>query len=512
MRIYPLLVGVLLAPHAAPQSAPPYSELPGVLEFSGRLTVRPVQTSAWRLRGLAPHQAEARRSTALERLEPWLIESYPEVDEHVLALPEGWTENTLAAELLATGDYQYVVPDWLCYPVRTPNDPDYNQQWHHPKIDAPQGWDIETGDGQRIAALVDTGVDLNHPDLAQALVPGYNSPNGLPQSQGGDVDDVNGHGTMVAGCIGAIGNNGVGVSGVAWNIGLMPIRCTDWSSGGAYMTWLTSGVRWAAENGASTISVSYSGVASPTVQTSGEYARTYDALLFWAAGNDDADLVFEHDDVIIVSATTQNDDKASWSAYGRGVDLASPGVSIYTTKRGGGWGSGSGTSFATPIVNGAVAVLRSHQPTWTANQVAGALFAGCDDLGDPGEDPIFGHGRVNLHGALLSPPGPLYDDLDLLVPTLTAGQPLALIAAGDCTPGETVFFFYSLTGLASTPWPSLGVDLGIHRPRVGGSAVASANHDALLTTSIPPHAGGLTVWIQAAEPNRVSQVETTTIL
>src|SRR5207249_8749598 len=124
-------------------------------------------------------------------------------------------EDHYAARLLATGEYQYVHPDWTCYPVENPpNDPQFADQWHHPRIQSPQAWDITTGDPEFVLALVDAGIDLTHPDLAPHRVPGYNSATHLDEAHGGQVNDINGHGTHTSGDAAAIGNNATGVCGV----------------------------------------------------------------------------------------------------------------------------------------------------------------------------------------------------------------------------------------------------------------------------------------------------------
>ena len=304
------------------------------------------------------------------------------------------------------GDYQYVEPDWICYPIDTiPNDPQYGSQWQHPKMQCPKAWDLYTGDSTRIAAFVDTGVDTDHADLKDHLIPGYNAVDRLTQAQGGQVEDINGHGTAVSGCIGAIGNNGTGVAGVNWTIKLLPVRASNSSGGGAYMTDLTHGALWAAQNGAKTISVSYSGVSSSSVGTTGTQIKALDALLIWAAGNDGSQLSgFDWADVIVAGATDTSDNPASFTNYGTPIDVMAPGVSVHTTKNGGTYASVSGTSFSAPLTNGVAALIWGYNPGSTANEVETALFDGCDDLGNPS---LFGHGRVNAYEGLMLAVPPL---------------------------------------------------------------------------------------------------------
>ncbi len=321
----------------------------------------------------------------------------------MVRVPRGMDEEAFARRLLATGVFEFVEPDWICHPRNVPNDPEYYLQWHHQVMQSEAAWDFVVGDPCAIAAFVDTGVDLNNGDLAASLVPGYNSVDDLPQSQGGQVDDVEtgGHGTSVAGCIGAIGNNGVHVAGVAWNIGLMPIRTTNWFNGQAYLSDILAGALWAVENGARTVSVSYTGVQSSSVKTTGSVVRGLGGLLIWAAGNDGNDLGnFDWADVVVVGATDSGDVRWSSSNYGKPIDVTAPGVNIWTTKKGGGIIARTGTSFAAPLVNGVAAMIWAMNPALSPDEVKGILYASCDDLGPAGEDDEYGHGRVNLFQAV----------------------------------------------------------------------------------------------------------------
>lgn len=375
----------------------PFVEQPGVLEFSGRLIVRPVQREDWVARGVPDALAFQLIGRAVERIADRLVRHYPEVDEFLIELGAGETENGVAAALMATGDYQYVVPDWICFPTVIPNDPFYPNQWHHPVIQSPLAWNITTGSATIICAFIDTGIDVNHLDLAAHRVPGYNSVTRIAEVDGGDVTDINGHGTAVAGTAAAIGNNNRGVAGVGWNQRIMMVRTSNASDGSASQTAILDGARWAAENGAAVVSASYSGVSSPSVETTGAYIRSLGSMFCYAAGNDNALLGhFNHENVIVVGATSQSDAKASFSAYGPAVDVFAPGVNIWTTRRGGGYGGSSGTSFSTPMVNGVISMIWSANPDLNTEQVELILTRSSDDLGEPGHDEVFGWGRVNV--------------------------------------------------------------------------------------------------------------------
>lgn len=364
-----------------------FVEVKGVQEFTGEMIVRPKQD-------LSP----ADRTSATTRLQPFALRHYDETDEFIVRVPLGLSESQYASMLIETGQYQYAEPNWRVYPVRNPNDAQFGGQWHHPTIRTPQAWDLHTGETGFITAYTDTGVDLDHPDLVNLLVPGYNSVDQIRQVDGGRVDDINGHGTHVAGIGAAQANNSIGVAGVGWGFRIMMVRVTNSSGGGSSIDYLTRGARWAVENGAKTISASYSGVDSSAIQTTGNYIKSRGGLYLYAAGNDGRNLSgFDHADVIVVGATDRGDVKASFSAYGRAVDVFSPGVNILATFNGGGYGTLSGTSMATPMANGVAALIWSSNPRLVPAQVETLLFTTCRDLGNAGNDDYWGWGRVDAY-------------------------------------------------------------------------------------------------------------------
>ena len=362
---------------------------------------------------------------------------------------------------MATGDYEYAEPDWICHPTQTiPNDPSYPAQWHHIKVRSPFAWDTTTGDASLVIAIVDGGVMLDHTDLVGALVPGYNAADDLAQSAGGDVSDVDGHGTFVAGLAGAVGNNGIHVAGIGWDFSLMPVRYYN-SPGGGYLHHILAGARWAADHGARCVNVSQTGVEYNSVQTTGAYLKNRGSLLFWAAGNDSRDLSwFDWDDVIIVGATNPNDGKASFSAYGQAVDVYAPGTNIVSTGLPGGLATGSGTSASTPIVAGICALIWSNRPHLTADEVEERLYYGCVDLGAPGNDSYWGWGRVDSYASVGCPEPTSYCTTSpnsagagavmwYMGSSGIAADDLTLVSLG-CPPSQ-FGLFYTGTERANTP-------------------------------------------------------------
>ncbi|TVQ75589.1 MAG: hypothetical protein EA380_10430 [Phycisphaeraceae bacterium] len=378
------------------------SEIPGTRQYSGRLLVRPLQTPGRVNPALRDLVALQQDHAARMRIADRVIEHVGVIDEYMIRVPGGFNDSEYAASLIATGDYEYVEPDWIVSLANSPNDPLLWRQWQHDAIRSYEAWSISTGSDLIICAVCDTGVDLNHPDLAPALVPGANSVGQIRrQGFGGAVNDINGHGTFVAGCMAAIGDNGVGVVGGAWSSRIMPIRVSDLSSGNAAMSDILRGARWAAENGAQVINASYSGVQSAAVGVTGEYIAQQGGLLFWAAGNDNQQMSgFHHEWVMVIGATNSNDNKANFSNYGTPIDLTAPGASVYSTQRGGGYGFSSGTSFASPIAAGVAALVWGANRGLTPEQVRDILTSTARDRGAPGKDPIFGHGIVHAGDAV----------------------------------------------------------------------------------------------------------------
>lgn len=286
--------------------------------------------------------------------------------------------------------------DGLLTFAAVPNDPYYPAQWHLPNIAAPQAWDLCAGSSGGVVAVLDSGCDAGHPDLSANLVPGWNF-----YDNNGDTTDVIGHGTQVAGTAGAAGNNGIGVAGVAWTVRLMPLRVCDLSGTSQYSTVATA-LQWAADHGARVANISISGVAgSYSIQNAAQYAWQHGCIAVAAAGNTGSDPGYSASPYLIsVSGTDQSNARASFSSYGAYITVAAPAVSIYTTTRGGGYGSASGTSFAAPVTCGVLALELAANPALTADQARSALIQSADDLGAAGWDPSFGYGKVNAYRAV----------------------------------------------------------------------------------------------------------------
>ncbi|MEI7577536.1 MAG: S8 family serine peptidase [Armatimonadota bacterium] len=372
-----------------------FTQVAGVREFTGQLIVRPKQVASMMDSGVRFDEIRLRRQRSRSRVASMILRYVPQTDEYILKVPIGLSENMYSNSLMGSGDYEYVQPNWRVFPTRVPNDPRYAQQWHHPVIGSPRAWDLWTGSSTRTIAFCDTGIMRAHEDLKNLRIPGYNAVDKIAETAGGQVEDINGHGTHVSGCGAAQGNNGIGVSGVGWNFKIMHCRVSNSAGGGAFTSDMMDGARWAIEHGAKTVSVSYSGVDAPTIGTTGTYIKSIGGLMLFAAGNDNRDLTgFRHPDTIVVGSTNESDTKSDFSAYGRGCTLFAPGSNILSTTMDGSYQFFSGTSMATPVANGALATIWSVNPDLTPNEVSDILFSTCDNIGP---STIFGYGRVNVH-------------------------------------------------------------------------------------------------------------------
>ena len=364
----------------------PFRAVVGEREFTGELIVR---------------AKKDRAAGGVARLAPSLVASSRLAPEHVIEVPAGLSEGELAAALMATGDYVFAEPNWRLFPTGTvPNDPQFSNSWQHNRIGSADAWSLHTGESDVVVAVCDSGVDLDHPDLQNALVTGYNAATRTAQSDGGDVDDINGHGTFVAGCAAAQGNNGTGVVGTGWDMSIMPVRVTNNTDGSANTFAIREGVLWAAENGATVINVSFTGVTSGSNQSLARDVIDEGGLLFWAAGNSNALIANQAEALVAVASTTISDNKSGFSNFGPTVDIAAPGSSVRSTRRGGGYGNGSGTSFASPIGAGVGGMIFSARDELSPRDVMDILYTSADDLGAPGRDDFFGNGRVNTATAV----------------------------------------------------------------------------------------------------------------
>ena len=335
---------------------------------------------------------------------------------HRLHVPPGADVLATAQALSVHPDVEFAEPDYLAQVMAVPNDPLYAQQWALPKIGAPAAWDVTTGSGAVPIAIIDSGLDLAHPEFAGRLWtnPGEVAGNGVDDDGNGKVDDVhgwdfvaasgnltddNGHGTQVAGVLGAKANNGAGIAGVCWSCPLLPITVMR-EAGVVNYSDIALGVAYAIERGARVINLSLGGYADATTLRTAVEAAATTAVLVAGAGNDGRTEPLypaAYPEVLAVAATDSADARAAFSNHGEWVDLAAPGVDIQTTFAGAnGYGAESGTSLSSALVAGTAGLVLSAHPDWSPTQVRAQLLHTAQTLG--GSEGL-GSGRLRAGAA-----------------------------------------------------------------------------------------------------------------
>ncbi|MCD6351166.1 MAG: S8 family serine peptidase [Armatimonadetes bacterium] len=434
--------------------------------INGRITVVPNECAAGQcLVRLSPWVSGQRFADMLARHNGRILKAFPRYRMYLVSLPEGTTVRQGVAIWEAEAGVLDAEPNLLCYPSLVPNDPRYSEQYQWPRVSAPDGWDMTTGSPTVTVAVVDTGTDLDHPDLASRLwvngdeVPG----DGIDNDGNGYVDDINGwdfydddndpqphptdpvgeaganHGTHVAGIIGAATNNGEGVAGHDWNCKLMTCKVFPDDGSASLITTMIAGVQYALDNGADVVNLSVESGYTTAWDPVFQQARQQGVVIVAAAGNDFSEITDDQGTwispvcndgpnpatdnwVLGVAATDQNDVKADFSNYdgsstGSFVDVSAPGVNIlscYIDDPAHGFDKPydlmSGTSMATPMVSGLAALVLAQYPSLSPADVFEQIKTTTDniDAQNPGYIGKLGTGRINTPQAigLDLPPGP----------------------------------------------------------------------------------------------------------
>ncbi len=406
-----LLVGPYIA--AAP---PPPAFVPGEVLVKFKAEVSALGSDSL----LAVHHAEVK-------------DQIEELGVVRLTVPVGQEQATIEA-LQSSPLVEYAEPNHFVYAQAIPNDSNFGLQWGLAKINAPQAWDVVTGSQSITIAIVDSGIDNTHPELVSKVVPGYDFINNDPVAE----DDC-GHGTHVAGIIGAETNNGLGVAGLYWGARLMPLKVLKMQSGGCGGDYydVANAVAYAANHGAQIINLSLGGIDDElTMRNAVDYAYGKGCLMVAAAGNNGSTAPFypaAYDKVIGVAGTTETD---GWGGYNHSfyVAVSAPGRNVYSTEPGY-YGYKSGTSVATPHAAGLAALIWSVHPTYTADQVRAHLEQSTVDLGSSGWDEYFGYGRIDACGAvqtstLTASPERLTFLLDSTGLSIPSHQTLSVLGSG----------------------------------------------------------------------------------
>jgi hypothetical protein len=415
-----LTTGGAIASPAAP-SADPGAEALGDLDAEGVIVA------------YEPGTARAERAAIRDRHDLDAAQALPLRRAEVVEIPARRNPGAVVSDLEADPRVAYAEPNYVVTAFDLiPDDPRFPDEWAldndlDTDIDAPEAWDHTQGSADVTVAVVDSGVAYDHPDLAPNLWVNTSETVETPEGRGVDDDangyvddsigwdwveddgiptDPHGHGTHVAGTIGARGNDGFGVAGVSWDVGLMPLRALD-STGSGTIADVASAFTYAGEMGADIVNASLGGAGySNTLRAAIE--RAPGTLFVVAAGNSSSDndttpsypCNYGSSNLICVAATDQAGELAWFSNYGATkVDLAAPGAAILSTKPGSAFTTSSGTSMATPHVSGVAALLLAHRPSATVADTTAALLGAVDPAASLRGKTVTG-GRLNAWRAL----------------------------------------------------------------------------------------------------------------
>lgn len=416
-----------------------------------------------------------------------------------VALPPSQDTASAARAYAADPDVLWATPDRTFRASAPTNDPLFGSLWGLAKIEADTAWAVSTGSGV-VVAVVDSGVDRDHPDLAGRAWanPGEIPGNGTDDDGNGFADDVvgwdfvngdadpdddNGHGSHVAGIVAAEAGNGQGVAGVAPGARVMALKGLD-AEGSGFESDLAAAIVYAAENGARVLNASWgASVDSPLINEAIQYARAQGVLTVAAAGNGYSSPVgypAALEGVAAVAATDDQDVKADFSDVGPELDLAAPGVDVLSAAPGGVYASKSGTSMAAPHVAGVAALVVALHPDYSPGQLLAALRRATDDVDDPGFDVRTGAGRVNARKAVSDPGLPEVDappEVAILYPAAGAALPAGL---------------HGLRGTASDDVGVMKVEVRLDGRSVGSASVSSGAWTLAVDLSGEPGAHRLT--------------------
>jgi subtilisin family serine protease len=400
-----------------------------------------------------------------------------------VVVAKGGRAGDVAAALESDPRVVSVVPDAIAsvadWPADEPPDDTLYAGYQHdfPLIGMPAAWQLTTGSPSVVVAILDTGYEGSHPDLAAIpTVDPYNARTGTKT-----VTDGYGHGTHVAGTIAGQTNNAIGVAGIAPGVTIMPVKVMD-SNGHGYWSDFLEGVDWARIHGASVVNLSLGGTL--TASQAAAFQPTFDAayeagvLVVAAAGNNDRDEPFypaSFNHVVSVAATNNSDAKASFSNFGPAVDVAAPGVNIESTYIDATYRQMSGTSMATPHVVGLAALIRSYHPIYTVDEVETAMEITALDLGTPGRDDYFGNGRIQVDQAVawIAP--------DMIAPTVALSSPAGgatnvseyahpMVAFSEAVTGADGLTIALATAGGSPVDATVAYDAATHRARITPAA------------------------------------------
>lgn len=355
------------------------------------------------------------------------LKKIPRIDVHEVEVPRHLSVKEMVELLRLNPDVEFAEPNGYVRITVTPNDPLFKYQYalYNPggslllpgspqgksraDIRASEAWEETKGAKEVLLGIVDSGVDLLHPDIMTKM----RSSGRDFVNNDFDATDDHGHGTHVAGIAAAATNNNEGIAGVAWNCEILPLKVIDKEGSGLY-SWVAEAIIWAADNKVDVINLSIGGdEPSQTLEQALRYAYEKNVVIIAAVGNDGGPVLYPaaYDNYCLaVAATDYNDTRPDWSNFGPEVDVAAPGVRVvslvprwYFGPDSFPYGYGSGTSMAAPHVAGLAALLKSLKPWLKAREIMDIIRYSCEDINalqNKGRDDFIGYGRINMEKAL----------------------------------------------------------------------------------------------------------------
>ncbi|MGM0479064.1 MAG: S8 family serine peptidase, partial [Bacteroidota bacterium] len=335
---------------------------------------------------------------------------HPDLDDdklnrtYQIRLNDIYKVNDVISKLKKHEAIEYAELKELHYTTLTPNDPSFDQtnQWALFQIAAEQAWDFNTGDPNIVVAVTDNAINVDHPDLTNKMVGGYDAvdQDNDPRPCGSNSGF---HGSHVSGIVGAETDNSTGIASIGYDVSVLPVKIGDCTGA---LTAGYDGIVYAANNGADVINMSWGGGGSTNYgQNVCTNAWNAGSILVAAAGNDGTNQQFypaAYNDVVSVASTNQNDEKSGFSQYGTWIDISAPGSNILSTDEGSGYQTTQGTSMASPLVAGLVGLMKSHAPNATQTDLLNCLYSSADDIDaqNPGYVGELGAGRINADAAM----------------------------------------------------------------------------------------------------------------
>lgn len=359
------------------------------------------------------------------------IDRIPRIDVYTVKIPEGTTVEEMVFVMKENPNVEYAEPNYIAHIAVTPNDTLFKYQYalfnsgqrvapvdipgaptgkQRADIKATSAWEETKGNEEVVIAIVDTGVDLRHSDIKNRMTSsGYDYVN-----KDFDATDDHGHGTHVAGIAGADTDNDEGVAGATWECKILPVKVMD-KDGSGEVDWVSKGIIYAADMGASVINLSIGGPEpSQTLLNAIKYAYEKDIVIISAVGNEGGPVLYPaaYDGyVLAVAATDYNDSRPDWSNFGPEVDVAAPGdwiISLWpmdlTPPRFAPYAWAEGTSMSAAYVTGLASLIKSIKPWLKASEIMDIIRFTADDVNSiehPGKDEFIGYGRINMDKALV---------------------------------------------------------------------------------------------------------------